>query len=109
MADTEFATILITAETAEQLEELVELAVEREWAACGNIIPGIRSIFRWEGTVHRASEALAVLHTRKALISKIIKLAEKHHPYSVPQVIALPVDAVLPEYGAWLLESTTDA
>jgi periplasmic divalent cation tolerance protein len=77
--------------------------------ACGNIVPRIRSIYRWEGAIEDDAEALAVLHAAPALVPAIIERANREHPYDTPQVLAVPVIDASPAYRDWILASTRGA
>jgi periplasmic divalent cation tolerance protein len=77
-------------------------------AACGNIVPRIRSIYRWEGAIEDDAEALVVLHTRQSLVPAIIERANREHLYDTPQVLAMPVIDANPAYRDWILASTRD-
>ena len=98
--------VLVTAPSPDQAAELARALVEERLAACGNVLPAIRSIYRWEGKVHDDAEALLVLKTTRgrfeALRDRILAL----HPYDVPEVIALPVEAGSAAYLAWIAEQT---
>ncbi len=98
--------VLVTAPTAEKAAEIARAVVEERLAACGNVVPGLRSIYRWEGKVHDEGEALLVLKTARdrldALRARVLAL----HPYDVPEVIALPVEAGSAPYLAWIVGET---
>ena len=98
---TDALVVLVTAPSAEQAA-----ALARALAACGNVVPGLRSIYRWEGEVQDEPEALLVLKTSRdrfeALREKVLAL----HPYEVPEVIALPVEAGSAPYLAWIAAET---
>jgi periplasmic divalent cation tolerance protein len=104
----EIADVSITAESAEWLAEFTRSIVNDRLAACGNIVPSIRSIYRWEGAVEDDAEALVVLHTRQSLVPAIIERANREHPYDIPQVLAVPVIDANPAYRDWVLTSTQD-
>lgn len=106
MADEELVDVTITADDAEWLAEFTRGLVADRLAACGNIIPAIRSIFSWEGAVQDDAEALVVLHTRGALVPAIIERADRDHPYDTPQVLAVPVAEAHPGYRQWVLDAT---
>ncbi|MTE14524.1 divalent-cation tolerance protein CutA [Nocardia aurantiaca] len=106
MAEDELVDISITGPDEEKLAEFTRKLVDSRLAACGNIIPSIRSIYRWEGEVRDEREALVVLHTRQSLVKAIIDFADKEHPYDTPQVLAVPVTDVHPGYKQWVLDST---
>lgn len=98
--------VLVTTPTAEKAAELARALVEERLAACGNVLPGVRSIYRWEEAVHDEAEALLVLKTRRerfeALRDRVLAL----HPYQLPEVLALPVEAGSPGYLAWIIGET---
>jgi periplasmic divalent cation tolerance protein len=103
---TDALVVLVTAPTAEKAAEIARAVVEERLAACGNVVPGLRSIYRWEGKVHDEGEALLVLKTARdrleALRARVVAL----HPYEVPEVIALPVEAGHAPYLAWIAGET---
>lgn len=108
MADVELVDVSIAGPDVEALAAFTRLLIEQRLAACGNIYPGVRSIYRWEGAVEDEGEAVVVLHTRADLVPKIVEAADKHHPYDVPQVLAVPVVGAHPGYRQWVIDSTTD-
>ena len=77
--------------------------VERRLAACVNLLPGVESIYRWEGKVERAGEVLAVIKTTR--YPEVEAALKELHPYEVPEILALPVAAGLAAYLKWLGES----
>lgn len=104
----EIADVFITAEDPEWLAEFTRRLVGDGLAACGNIIPGVRSIYTWEGNVEDGVEALVVLHTRKDLVQQIIERTNKEHPDDTPQILAVPVTDANPGYRDWLLAATAN-
>jgi periplasmic divalent cation tolerance protein len=102
----EITDVFITAEDADWLASFTRGLVGDGLAACGNIIPGIRSIYTWEGKVEDGSEALLVLHTRKELVPQIIERTNEEHPDDTPQILAVPVTAANPGYRDWLIAAT---
>ena len=97
--------VLVTAPTAEQAAQLARTLVEEGLAACGSVVPGLRSIYRWEGKVHDEPEALLVLKTRAALFEPLRARVVALHSYACPEVLQLPVSAGHPPYLAWLRDS----
>jgi periplasmic divalent cation tolerance protein len=94
--------VLCTFPDLDQARQIGAALVERQVAACVNLLPGIESIYRWEGKVERAGEVLAVIKTtRYADLEAAIR---ELHPYDVPEILALPVAAGLPAYLKWLAE-----
>ena len=102
----EITDVFITAEDPDWLANFTKGLIEDGLAACGNIIPGVRSIYTWEGKVADGSEALLVLHTRKDLVSRIIERTNKEHPDDTPQILAVPVTEANPGYRDWLISLT---
>jgi periplasmic divalent cation tolerance protein len=93
---------LVTAPSRDVAERIVTAAVEERLAACGNIVPGITSIYRWEGAVERADEVLIVFKTVRASVPKLMVRVQELHPYEVPEVLVLPVAAGLTSYLEWV-------
>lgn len=102
----ELVDVTLTAQDPEWLAEFTRRLVNDRLAACGNIIPRIRSIYTWEGKVEDGSEALVILHTRRQHVERIIARADQEHPDETPQVLALPIRDAHPGYREWLLDVT---
>lgn len=83
-------------------EELVRKLVEEGLVACGNILPGVASIYRWEGKVERATEALVVFKTTAAGAARLETRVPELHPYDVPEVLVLPVESGHGAYLEWI-------
>jgi periplasmic divalent cation tolerance protein len=94
--------VLVTAPTAEVAAGLARALVEARLAACGNVVPGLRSIYRWEGRVADDAEALLILKTTRAGFPALREELLRRHPYQVPEVLALSVEAGSEPYLAWL-------
>jgi periplasmic divalent cation tolerance protein len=103
---TETLVVLVTTPTAEKAAEIARALVEERLAACGNVVPGLRSIYRWEGKVQDDAEALLVLKTTRARFEALRERVLALHPYEVPEVIALPVEAGSAPYLAWIARET---
>lgn len=103
---TEALVVLVTAPSAEKAAELARAVVEERLAACGNVLPQIRSIYRWQGAVHDEPEALLVLKTTEALFERLRARVVELHPYETPEVLALPVAAGHAPYLAWIAGET---
>lgn len=94
--------VLVTTPSAEVAAALARTLVEERLAACGNVLPEVRSIYRWEGAVREDAEALLVLKTTRARLEALRDRVLALHPYDVPEVLALPVEAGSADYLAWL-------
>jgi periplasmic divalent cation tolerance protein len=105
-APSDTLVVLVTAPTPERAAEIARAVVEERLAACGNVVPGIRSIYRWEGKVQDEAEALLVLKTTRARFEALRDRVLALHPYEVPEVIALRVEAGSSAYLAWIAQET---
>jgi periplasmic divalent cation tolerance protein len=99
--------VLVTTPTPERAAEIARALVEERLAACGNVVPGLRSIYRWEGRVQEDPEALLILKTTRARFEALRDRVLALHPYQVPEVIALPVEAGSAPYLAWIAAETS--
>ena len=101
--------VLVTAGSADEAAAIARALVEERLAACANVVPGIRSIYRWEGAVHDDAEVLLVVKTRADRFEALARRVGELHSYDVPEVIALPVVAGSARYLAWLDEAIAGA
>ena len=85
---------------------LAHAIVENKLAACVNILPGIQSVYRWDGKTEHAAEVSMHIKTLSTRYSALEAYLHEHHPYDVPEIIAVPVVAGLPAYLHWLEEQT---
>ena len=99
---TDLCLVFVTAPTAEKAAELGRTLVEEKLAACVNVVPGLRSIYTWEGKLEDTAEALMLVKTRaeqfEALRARVVAL----HPYQCPEVLKVAVDAGHPPYLDWV-------
>ncbi len=107
--DEEFCEVVITADDADWLAGFTRTLVEERLAACGHVLPAIRSVYRWAGAVHDEGEARVALHTRRSLVEAVVERTRQLHPYDVPCVIALPLVGGNPAYLDWLAAETRRA
>jgi len=101
----EHVVVLSTVASAEDAERLARALVERRLAACVNVVPGLTSIYRWEGQVRKDEERLLVIKTRAELFEDLRTVLVELHPYELPEVIALPVADGHGPYLSWVDES----
>lgn len=102
----EICEVVITAPDAEWLATFTAELVRDRLAACGHVIGPIRSIYRWQGTIHDETEARVALHTVRRHVPAIVERTDRQHPYDVPCVIATPIVDGNPLYGNWVRENT---
>ena len=86
----------------------VRTLVEEKLIACGNLLPGVRSIYAWEGRMEDTPEVLAVLKTAGPAYAKLEKRLLKLHPYDTPEIVALEAGAAAKAYAAWVKAAVAD-
>ncbi len=104
-ADTQYCVILVTTGTQQQAEEIARALVEEELAACCNIVPGIRSVYRWQNAVQEDEEQLLIIKSTTARFTEIERRVRTLHAYDVPEIIMLPVSEGSAPYLAWIDQS----
>jgi periplasmic divalent cation tolerance protein len=97
--------ILCTFPNPEQARQIGTVLVERQLAACVNLIPGIESIYRWQDQVESQTEVLAIFKTRAAGYPALQRALEELHPYEVPEILAISPEAVAGPYRSWVLNN----
>lgn len=102
MVDASGARILLCTAPPGRAEELAHLLVEEGLAACVNLVPGLRSVFRWKGAVLDEPETLLVLKTTAARAASLAARLAEHHPYEVPEVLSLAPEQGAAAWLAWL-------
>jgi periplasmic divalent cation tolerance protein len=88
-------------------ERIADSLVTDGVAACVNILAECASIYRWQGKVEHASEVPLLIKTSRAAYPQLESALRKLHPYELPEIIALPVSAGLPEYLNWVVQETS--
>jgi periplasmic divalent cation tolerance protein len=102
---TDVFVVLVTAPDADQAAQLGRALVEQKLVACANVVPAVRSIYRWEGRIEDSTEALLVLKTPRFRMKELVDRVTELHPYDVPEVIALPVEEGHARYLDWVVGS----
>jgi periplasmic divalent cation tolerance protein len=90
-------------------DAIADAAVGARLAACVNILAPCRSIYRWQGAIERAEEVPLLIKTSAERYSDLEALIRMHHPYDVPEIIALPIARGLPAYLDWMAAETGEA
>jgi periplasmic divalent cation tolerance protein len=99
---TDFQIVLSTCADREQAERIAHHLVEQHLAACVNILPGVQSIYRWQGAVESAAEVLLLIKTSSARSQDVQSTIASLHSYEVPEFLILPVLGGSDAYLAWL-------
>jgi periplasmic divalent cation tolerance protein len=81
--------------------------VEARLAACVNLLPGVRSVYRWKGEIEQADEVLTLFKTTQQGFPALRDRLQQLHPYETPEILALPVLEGLADYLAWLREQVS--
>lgn len=95
--------------TADEAALVARRLIERRVAACVNIVPGVRSIYRWQGAIEDASEWTLMIKTRRSLFERLKHELEQVHSYQTPEIIAVPVVEGSVAYLDWIDRETAPA
>ena len=98
--------ILVTTINQKEAGRIGKEMVNAKFAACANIIPGIQSVYRWNGKIVKAQEALLILKSTQSRYRALEKAIKAMHSYEVPEIIALPVNEGLDQYVGWVRSET---
>ncbi|WP_428559639.1 MAG: divalent-cation tolerance protein CutA [Solidesulfovibrio sp. DCME] len=98
--------VYITAASPEQAEQIGRALVTERLAACVNILPGMRSIYHWQGAVETATETVLIAKTREALAAALAARVKDLHTYDVPCVVTLPITGGNPAFLRWIEDET---
>ena len=105
--DSNHVVVLVTAPHMDEAEAIASRLLEAKLVACANLVPGVMSLFWWEGKIDRAEEVLMVMKTTRERLDAVIAAVEEAHSYDVCEVVALPVIGGSAPYLAWVSESVS--
>ncbi len=94
--------LFITTGTDEEAHKIAEVLINQRKVACINIVPGVSSLFRWQGKPDSAQESLLIVKTKASLLNEITALVKGLHSYDVPEIIALPIVGGNQDYLDWI-------
>jgi len=103
---TDYIVVFVTAGSGKEGEKIAQTLVKEKLAACVNIVPGLKSVFRWKGKISTEEEVLLMIKTKDRLFEKLKKRVIELHSYDVPEVIALGILAGNEKYLDWLRKET---
>lgn len=98
--------VITTAGSREEAERIAQFLVEEQIAACVNLLPGVTSVYRWQGAVERADEILLLIKTRAAHLEAVDAALHRLHSYEVPEFLVLQAEAGSKAWLEWLAAST---
>ena len=104
---TEHLLVLTTCPDQGTATRIATALIEERLAACVNQVPGIRSLYHWEGRIEHDTEVLMLVKTTATVYERMEALIRKHHPYELPEVIAVPFAAGSKAYLEWITKSTS--
>jgi periplasmic divalent cation tolerance protein len=107
MPHTDAVVVLTTVANPVEGEMLIKGLLERRLIACGTMLPGARSIYRWEGRIADEAETVLLLKTRSAVLHAFESAFAELHPYKVPELLALSATSGLEKYVAWINSETS--
>jgi periplasmic divalent cation tolerance protein len=105
-SDSGVRVILVTAPEPDTAARLARTLVEERLAACVNLVPQVRSIYRWQDQVQDDSETLLVIKTRAERCDALASRVEELHPYDVPEVVELSVAGGSDKYLRWVVKES---
>lgn len=91
---------------ASSAHALARRLVEQKLVACINCLPGVRSVYRWQGVIEEADEVTLLMKTTQANYERLQQAIQASHPYQLPEIVAIPVAAGLPAYLQWVVDET---
>ncbi len=104
MKDFKHVVLFITTADEEEARLISRVLLERRKAACVSIVPGVNSLFWWQGNIDSAQESLLVVKTRATLVDEVVQLVKEIHSNEVPEIIALPIVGGNQDYLEWIDE-----
>lgn len=106
-ADERLSLVLCNAPPDDALR-IARVVVERQLAACVNVVPGVTSVYRWEGAMHEDRESTLLIKTRASVLDALTAAIREVHPYAVPEVIAVAIEPGVgnPAYLTWVRDET---
>jgi periplasmic divalent cation tolerance protein len=105
---TQFSVVFVTVGNADAAAAIAKKLVEERMVACANLVPRIRSIYRWKGEIYDEEEYLLIMKTRSSLVPALTMRVRELHSYEVPEIIAVSIEEGLPEYLNWVMENTRE-
>ena len=101
-AQQQHCVVYCTCPDSDSAGRIAHALVGERLAACVNLLPGIKSIYKWKGEIAQETEVLLLIKTRRVLIPRLIGAIRPLHPYELPEVISVPITDGLPDYLQWI-------
>jgi len=104
--ETECLVVLCTCPDAASADTIARALVERRLAGCVNVLPGLRSVYTWKGACESAEEHLLFIKVRTTAYDSVEREIRALHPYELPEIVAVPIAAGLPDYLSWIKQNS---
>ena len=101
-----YSVVLVTVPDSKTADSIAGTLLEEKLAACVNQVPGVKSSYWWEDKINYAEEILLLIKTQASLMPRVIECVRKNHPYTMPEIISLPIDEGDKPYLDWIKSST---
>jgi len=104
----QYIQIMVSIDDQKQAEQLIKALLQKRLIACGQCLPKMNSYFRWQGDICCDEEYLLLLKTQQPHYQAVEQMIKKHHPYDVPEIIAMDIVAGHEDYLTWIKDETTE-
>jgi periplasmic divalent cation tolerance protein len=101
----QYILVLMTSPSVEEAKRITHVLVSEKLIACGNIVPGIQSVFFWQGKVAEENEVLIIGKSKRSAFPGIVEKVKSLHSYTLPEIIAIPLIEGSSEYLRWIEET----
>ncbi|TRY61229.1 hypothetical protein TCAL_07983 [Tigriopus californicus] len=97
-----FSMVFVTAPNQEVAQKIAQGVVTQKLAACVNILPGVTSVYEWEGKIETDTELLLMIKTRSTVVPELTEFVHQNHPFDTPEVIATSIEQGSQKYLDWI-------
>jgi periplasmic divalent cation tolerance protein len=104
MKEPSLRLLMTTFSDRESAAAVIRSLLEERLIACGSILPGVTSLYHWEGAIKEAPEVVVLMKTEQAHSKRCMVRLQELHPYEVPEIILLDPEAVSRVYAGWVME-----
>lgn len=101
---TDHVQLWTTTDSAELAQQIATALVEQQLAACVQIVPQVRSVYRWQGKIEFTEECLCLVKTGRTLVGEVEALVRKLHTYDCPEIVVVAIESTSDDYLQWLAE-----